>query len=687
MNEIYRIPPVLSYDNVLYLSKEYFSKLLPEHSPEIQNTGLPYCTFKIGTLGIRYIRYDDIRQFDITATKNELTSISIDYSSLPDNDPHFVSLKILLLSAYVNFKKYIVYYTGFGLLVDQIHKYAKTHALLETSFKLLHSKECTIKDLYYILKSDEFTDTSFKISSMKYFYNFLKRAESHKGRLETFIRHGLIGQPSNRERVNKKVEKLIVYFARHTNKVSARYIRHNVNIILLMTPKINGGKTISIQTVQRVLNQPEVRNLIRLNNSEDVQTLDRLLPYLLLQNAENSCDRFEMDFTKLQIAAKDDKNNITYFVICYVIDTYSKKIISYGIGKSENSVLALKVFEQAVLTIGNRLPAEIVIDKSSAFKGSFKRIKKYTESLGMIWTVSSNPRRKAKLERLISTVQSVFLNPVFGYIGEGIKSKRKKARIGGEAVVILHDPEYVRNKQKLDYLMNQIVSDYNNTEIKENHPSPNTLYRGSKRKNAIRLLHWQPPFMFWAKHTIKVDSSVAIIVHKGIKRGYVTYDKELCLRTNGQCIDFFILPSSDKIAYAFEENSSNYLGQYELHHRVSCAKINQTARDKRLFKAHFLKRQTLRNNLLDEMKSIDQDIKNDLGSLPDELIHHRTSTKESIHQAEFRKALGIENKSVKSVDVYDVAKRFKSEKVNNDYDMSMISSDYLNIRGSGKRLI
>ena len=679
-------PPVISFDDDFYLSKEFTSSLMLGNEGEYDEDGFKYSLFKIGNHTTRYVDFKELSDLDINLSKSTIKNISIDYSLISENLPHLLLAKLMLSGEYTNFRKYIEYYIGHGFLIDKIHSYAKSHALLEMSFKLLNSNQCTIKELYSILKSEEFTNISFQVTSIKYFYQFMKRAKDHKGRLDVFVMHGLLGKTSNREKVNEKVKRLITYFSRHANKISAREICNTLNWYLIMTPHINGGKKVAISTVQKVIRTPEVKNLRKLNTSEDNYSLDRLLPYILLDNAKNSCDRFEMDFTKLQVAAKDDKNAVRYYVVCYIIDTYSKKIISSGLDVSENSTLALNVFKKAVEAIGNKLPAEVVIDKSSAYKGFFKHVLEYTGKLGVIWTKSSNPRRKSNVERLISTIQSVYLNPVFGYIGEGIKSKRENARISSDSVVYLNDPDYVRDLRKLDYLMDDIVRSYNKNSIKENHESPGELFSQSKKINAIKLLEHQFPLMFWHKHSVKVDSSIARIQHDNIERAYITYDVDICLESNGEKLDFYISPSYDKVAYCFKFNTTTFIGTFQLHTRVHCARINQTKADKKKFSEHFTKKDELKTNLIKKMSEVDNGIKKDLGDLPIEIASYRTASKDFLNNKEFENALGIDSKPLKKIDVFDIKNKFKIKPEKVKSDNQIISSSFLKVSGTGKNL-
>jgi hypothetical protein len=680
------IPPVLEFEEDLFLSISIYFELSGLSELNFDNQKGQFVHFRIGTDTHRYLRCDKELLLDTGLNKKRLNRMSISYKDLDQNDPRKLYLKLLLLNSYYNFKKYICYYQGNALLVDQLYKYAKSHAILEIALELNKNEGYTVKEIFETLNCVELNNLSFKIKSAKYFYSFFKKVKSFhfQGRLKEVVIHGLIGKPSNYAVLNKTVIELIIYFGRHINKPSAKFVMDNVNAILLIKPSINGGKIIKLRTVQEVLARPYVKNLITCHISRDSSDLNRMLPYLLLSDAENSCDLIEMDFTKLNFAVKDNLNNVISLTICYIQDNYSKKILAFGLDHSENSALALRVFERAIVTIGNKLPHTFISDMSSAYDKDFGHIIKYLETKSIVWKKSKNPKRKATVERLIQTIQTVFLRPEIGYIGEGIKSKREKGRVGTDMILILNNSKYLKNFYQTEVLLAMLIKDFNNTEIKENLLTPNEKFRNSKKINSIRLEHWEIPILFWKKHQVTGDAGVFKVFNSKKETTYVTYNEDLLLKIGNVKIDLYNHEIEDKIAYAFELDTYNYIGQLDLHSRLPRAKINQTKKHKQMFAEHFRKREILKNAILNKIDKMDENLEKVLGALPDQLVDFRVHDKKSINDMEFRNSVGIKEGSQLRVSPYRI--KPKPNKKSNETNDNYVESNYLKQEGSGRLL-
>jgi transposase InsO family protein len=141
-------------------------------------------------------------------------------------------------------------------------------------------------------------------------------------------------------------------------------------------------------------------------------------------------DQWQMDGWDIPVYCKkrNEKGGWEYFVrytLFVVMDTHSRKIIGFDVAESENTETILTSLDMAVRNT-KTLPKELVADNHSWNKTKESaNLKEVTEKLGMVWTIDSNPRRKAILERAFRTLGDKHFKRYYGYLGQGIKSKIK----------------------------------------------------------------------------------------------------------------------------------------------------------------------------------------------------------------------------------------------------------------------
>lgn len=502
--------------------------------------------------------------------------------------------------------------------------------------------------------------------------------------------HGLIGKKSNNRKINKTISNVILYFARNGNKATIKTITNQTNAIILAWPTLNGGKKISNTLVGNVIRDPHNNNLINIYRSSPGFLNNELLPHLSLIDAKYPCDAFEIDGTKLQFACKDKQNNIITLTIVYVLDSYSKRILGYSLGSSEDSDLVKEAFEMSIYATGYLLPTQITTDGASAFKGRMTRIKEYTaNTFGVKWISSSNPKRKSTLERLIRTIQTVFLSPSFGYIGAGIKSINKNERPNGDVLLLLRDPSYLHNSSKIEGMMADVIHKYNTIPLYENDSSPLELFKDNRPKNAFKILFWQTPYIFWAKHTLMVKNSMVTIYEDKREYIYKSYVEDLVLKINHTKVDCYFKKSAHKQIFIFLKNTDQFLGTMDLFTRVHKVLVNQSKKDRILLNEHFKKRKSLENALIKKVKNTEKELVNDLGLLPSELINYKIDDKEYMAKTEVLDILGLERDKSKAlkVNLFDTpAEVQKSKKRINKQKPSAINSSFSIRKGSLKKL-
>lgn len=211
------------------------------------------------------------------------------------------------------------------------------------------------------------------------------------------------------------------------------------------------------------------------------------------------------------------------YVLIAVMDAHSRKIIGYEIAESENTVSILEALERAVKTTGV-LPYEIVTD-NHAFNKTCEaaNVKAAFDKIGVSWTVDSNPRRKAILERAFRTLGDKHFKKHYGYIGQGVKTKMETGRTQQELI-----DEYTKNSsrfltfEQIAAVTVSVIADYNSKSKKSLGESPDTRYEKSEQPNCFPVDEFTLAALFCKQTEYKVVHGQITI-----KRGMNTYEYQL----------------------------------------------------------------------------------------------------------------------------------------------------------------
>lgn len=211
------------------------------------------------------------------------------------------------------------------------------------------------------------------------------------------------------------------------------------------------------------------------------------------------------------------------YVLVAVLDAHSRKIIGSKVAESENTASILAAIEMAVKNTGV-LPFEIVADNHSFNKTKeAEHIKSAMDKIGVIWTVDSNPRRKAILERAFRTLGEMHFKDEYGYIGQGVRSKMKGGRMPQELI-----DEYTKNQsrfltwEQITGITMRCILDYNAKEKPTTKQSPNQRYELSKDKCSYTVSEFTRMSLFCKQSEFKVQHGQITI-----KRGMYTYEYQI----------------------------------------------------------------------------------------------------------------------------------------------------------------
>lgn len=298
-------------------------------------------------------------------------------------------------------------------------------------------------------------------------------------------------------------------------------------------------------------------------------------------------DQWQMDGWRIPIYCKryNENGKIETFVtynLFVVLDAHSRKIIGFCISETENTQSILKGIEMAVKDTLT-LPYEIVADNHSFNKTKEAgNIKENFEKLGVTWTVDSNPRRKALLERAFRTLGDKYFKREYGYIGQGIKSRMKGGITQQELRDIYTRPENFLNYEQVVAITCRVIMQYNSTPIRKLNDCPNNLYENSDQPNSIKVDEFERIRLFTLKTECKVSHGQITIQRGGHKYEYQLPAKQSNAWNNQTVV---VRYADYDTIYLYDPRTDQPICSVNQKFEVHGALANQTGADKEnLFK-------------------------------------------------------------------------------------------------------
>lgn len=251
------------------------------------------------------------------------------------------------------------------------------------------------------------------------------------------------------------------------------------------------------------------------------------MPYAKIIAALNAGTQWQIDGWDLpfyyQGVYKGKLTSYLKLVLIAVRDSHSRKIVGYSIAESEDTQSILDAIQDAVKNTGY-LPHEIVSDNHSFNKtGEAKFFKEALDSVGVTWTVSRDPKRKAIAERYFRHLGELYCKEHAGYIGQGVKSREKSARPSQEYRDAHAKAGTWMSKQEIQLIGIDVVSKFNDAPLKAlNQRSPNQAYNESEKPYVIPVELEDRLKLFTRKTELKVTRGQINLTRSG-----VTYEYQL----------------------------------------------------------------------------------------------------------------------------------------------------------------
>lgn len=296
------------------------------------------------------------------------------------------------------------------------------------------------------------------------------------------------------------------------------------------------------------------------------------MPYARLIQAQNPDAQWQIDGWRLPFYMEGFRT-LTIFA---VMDAFSKKILGYSIGETENTEIIMQALEMAVKNAG-ALPVEIVSDNHSFNKTKeAANLKEEFAARGVTWTVSSNPRYKSLIERSFGTFGNGVCKPMYGYIGEGIRTRRKNGRTSQELI-----DKYTKSGQWLtreQITLNGIYAVNEWNERATDGQSPNALYE-SKETAGVEVDLLDTLRIFVRKNKVKVSRGQITIKRGGEVHEYQLTAKDIARLNNNHVT---LRYSSYNQIYVFDVVTDDFICCIQPRLRAHAALADQTEADARV---------------------------------------------------------------------------------------------------------
>ncbi len=432
------------------------------------------------------------------------------------------------------FKNYIkLYGRGYFYDTEVIHQYARNHSVFQ-QIQQLRGFSIPLNQIFKFYC--KLPNMVFETDSLKVFYHKLKKFEQFGH--ETLI-HKSLGKTKNNRKLTQAHKDKISELFKAKEQWSYRVIQEKLNSWAI----INGYSEVSVSCVKQVLADKYIQNQCKpFRNGEEWSKI-HLDSFRLREDAESNGELWQMDGSRFQFAYLMENGQPGFLILFAVMDIHSRKIIGYASDKSENHRVVLSAVRMAAEATGY-LPSEILRDNGSCFKhDKYKALETHMAALGTNIRVHlpQHPNDKGHIENFFSTFQTTICKGKFGYLGEGIKSKRESGRPSRKVLLEAIKRENLRSKSELEQLLAEAIAEFNSSSINPSKKAPSIAYAiADTCQFSYKLSENEIALMFWNRVQEYHVRQSMILLSEGSFRNkqfqYLIEDEELRLRLNGTIV-------------------------------------------------------------------------------------------------------------------------------------------------------
>ncbi|MDR1115837.1 MAG: transposase family protein, partial [Tannerella sp.] len=335
----------------------------------------------------------------------------------------------------------------------------------------------------------------------------------------------------------------------------------------------------SLSWLRGFARRPETANSVR-EQRIGAGLYSDTLPKATIIPAEYAGDQWQIDGWRIPVYCKsyDKGGKVKYFAtynLQAVMDTHSRKIIAATVTESENTESILNALELAVKNTGI-LPFEIVMDNHSFNRTTEAgNIREQFEKKGVRWTVDSNPRRKAILERGFKKLGEEYFKFEYGYKGQGIRTRDKNGLTSPELMEEYTKPDTFLDRDQLCAVVARAVVRYNSGIVRKLKATPEQRYEESETPHAFKVDVFERMKLFVRRGEYTVSAGQVTVERAGHRYGYVL-PSEYIHRFNGQKVTVRYKDFDEIYVYDMEDNPVCIVKQKA---GIHGAKANQTLED------------------------------------------------------------------------------------------------------------
>ncbi len=459
---------------------------------------------------------------------NESKFIENIKNATPENNTFNSQLDFILQQVWLNgeyWSKFIPIYRDYFNDIEVISNYARTHAVI---IEILNIKKAKIFELKEIHNSfQKLPKVTFKSSNYSYFSNKLKMFQRN-GIEETLI-HKFKINGRKPYRVDSVVKTLIQSHRLNTKRYSKSLILILVNTHL----KHLGYHPISQSTVNRICNDMSFRNKTDVLRLGKKYANDNINSYLSRKAPDHAGGLYMIDSTQINIYYNND-GIPSYLTLCVVMDVYSRKIVGHSIGENENFQLIQNAIKASFVN-GRISPDCLLVDNHAAYHSyDFKLLKNKLMSVGthVRYAEVKNAKDKAHIERWFGTFQSKYLIRIYGFLGEGIKTRKEGGRANDEKTQEYRKKKNLYTKENLVELINQKISNYNEDIHNVIKDSPHNMFRISSKNSNKTINKYDIALLFGSTTVVTVRNEKVKIKVAGIIYTYIFCDTTIADKIN-----------------------------------------------------------------------------------------------------------------------------------------------------------
>lgn len=428
------------------------------------------------------------------------------------------------------FKPCIKYYQGYFYEPDVIHQYARNHSVFQ-QIQQLRGVSVNINKIF--AHYQRLDDLVFETVSLKAFYHKLKQFEQCGH--EAFIHKSLGKTKNNRKLTEAHLNKIKELF-KDKAQWSYRVIQEKLNIWAIL----NGYSEVSVSTIKKVLADKYIQNQCKPSRNGKEWSKLHIDSFRLREEPESNGELWQMDGSRFQFAYLTEEGRVEFIILFAVMDVHSRKIVGYATDKTENHLVVMAALRMAAETTGY-IPSEILRDKGSCFKHvKYKKLEEHIAALGtnIRSHLPNSPNDKGHIESYFSVFQTIVCKGKFGYVGEGIKSKRESGRPSREVILQALKKDNLRSRKELVELLVELIDEYNSMSANPSKKSPSIRFEIAERcEYSYKLSENEIALMFWNRvQEYHVRQSMVLLSEGSFKNKQFQYlidDDELRLRLNG----------------------------------------------------------------------------------------------------------------------------------------------------------